>query len=365
MPSSECLNLVVLGAAQIFGRSYQCFGNTGQHIRLYGVASRELERAEEFIRHHQGRYPITPAPRAYGSYEEALADPAVGAVYVPLPTRRRKTWVVAAAEAGKHVLTEKPGGGDADEVREMLAACRKAGVQFMDNTMLMHSQRRPEFESQLRTIGNIKNIVARFSFLADEGFLAEDIRLNSDLELGCAGDLSWYNIRAILLARNWLMPASVRSRCIEEAGIPDSPGRVSATFESTFQYADGCTAYEYSSFKSAFCQRLEVLGTEGQLLLDDFVLPYLDGEVAFTVSQPVFTEDGQVERHDQRVAVSERSQGQSNSQDTRLLNKFAELALSGQPDESWGQATLRTQIVLDACLESARRGEAVEISDAD
>lgn len=359
----ESLNVVVLGAAQIFGRSYRAFANAAPPFRLYGVASREKTRAEDFLACHQARFPIAPPPRAYGSYQEAIDDPAVGGVYIPLPTKCRKQWVLEAARAGKHVLTEKPGGANAAEVREMIEACKTAGVQFMDNTMLMHSQRRAKFEKAVREIGTLKSIDARFSFLADDSFRGNDIRLNSDLELGCPGDLSWYNYRGILLSRRWMLPEVVSSRTVEVGQSAGSPAPVVATFESTLQFRDGVTAHEYSSFLSGFVQRLEVFGEEGHLLVDDYVLPCLGSEVAFDICRPVFSSDGQVERHDCRVSVTERSQGEPESQDTRTLNRFAELALSGEPDDYWGRATLLTQLVLDACLESAREGKPVRVGE--
>ena len=75
------------------------------------------------------------AATAYGSYEEVLSDPRVGAVYIPLPSALHLRWVRAAAAAGKHVLLEKPVAVDEEELGAMLAACEAAGVQLMDGTM--------------------------------------------------------------------------------------------------------------------------------------------------------------------------------------------------------------------------------------
>lgn len=69
-------------------------------------------------------------PRAYGSYEELLADEEIDAVYIPLPNHLHKEWTIRAAEAGKHVLCEKPAAQDAREVGGMAAACERAEVTF-------------------------------------------------------------------------------------------------------------------------------------------------------------------------------------------------------------------------------------------
>ena len=102
-----------------------------------------------------------------GSYEELLASDTVDAVYVPLPTGIRKTWLIRAAEAGKHVLSEKPVAATADDVKEILAACRRNSVQFMDGVMFMHSRRLDRLREVLsdgQSFGQIRRIVAHFSF---------------------------------------------------------------------------------------------------------------------------------------------------------------------------------------------------------
>ncbi len=65
----------------------------------------------------------------------------VDAVYMPLPTALRKQWVLRAAEAGKHVVCEKPCAASVADLQEMLTACRYNRVQFMDGVMFTHSRR--------------------------------------------------------------------------------------------------------------------------------------------------------------------------------------------------------------------------------
>ena len=152
---------------------------------------------------------------AYGSYEELLASEMVDAVYVPLPTGIRKAWLIRAAEAGKHVLSEKPVAASAAEVREILAACRQNGVQFMDGVMFMHSRRLGRIRDVLRegqSVGQIRRIASHFSFAASPEFFRGNIRAQSELEpLGCLGDLGWYSIRFTLCdARRQTADAGLR-----------------------------------------------------------------------------------------------------------------------------------------------------------
>jgi hypothetical protein len=97
-------------------------------------------------------------------------------------------------------------------------------------------------------------------------------------------------------------------------------------------------------------------GTKGFVYVPDFVLPHYGAEVGFEVSNPVFYVAGcdfNMEDHRRRVAVREYGNSAPNSQEANMFRKFAALALSGKPDESWGAMVLKTQQVLDACLQSA------------
>ena len=72
------------------------------------VASRDLERSRKFIAECQRETPMGYAPEAFGNYEDMLASRQVDVVYIPLPTALRTEYVVRAANAGKHVICEKP-----------------------------------------------------------------------------------------------------------------------------------------------------------------------------------------------------------------------------------------------------------------
>lgn len=116
-------------------------------IRLSGngtvtaVASRDAKRAKEFIDECSAEVPFPDPIAAVGDYDALLARPDVDVVYIALPTGLRKPWVIKAAEAGKHVLCEKPVAPTAADAQEMIDACRRNNVQFMDGVMFSHSKR--------------------------------------------------------------------------------------------------------------------------------------------------------------------------------------------------------------------------------
>ena len=205
----------ILGAANIARKNWKAIWNS-QNGRVTAVASRDLQRSRRFIDECQAQTPCPSAPRALGSYEELLAAPDVDAVYIPLPTGIRGHWVKRAAEAGKHVICEKPCATRVVELVEMLEACRQNQVQFMDDVMFMHSRRLVRIRAMLddgQTVGPIRRITSAFTFRAPEEFFVSNIRAQSDLEPdGCLGDLGWYCIQFALWAMNWRLPQRETSR---------------------------------------------------------------------------------------------------------------------------------------------------------
>ena len=111
-------------------------------------------------------------------------------------------------------------------------------------------------------------------------------------------------------------------------------------------------------FQTEHQQWGHVSGTRGSLQISDFVLPYCGNELDFTVNNPEFVVDNCVftmEKHSQRIAVREYANNHVSSQETKLFRNFAALALE-KPDDFWPDVALKTQRILDACLESARDG---------
>jgi len=352
----------ILGTAEIARKNWQAI-RKAPNCSLTAVASRDLDRCRQFISECQRHVSFDTTPRAFGNYEELLASDAVDAVYIPLPTGIRKPWVMRAAEAGKHVLVEKPVGATTEDVREILAACRHSGVQFMDGVMFMHSRRLDSIRKILaddQSIGPLKRITSQFTFAAGSEFFASNIRAHSKLEpLGCLGDLGWYNIRFTLWAMNWVLPAKLSGRILAEHRRPDSPAAVPTEFSAELFYADGVSASFYCSYLAEIQQWANLGGTKGFLYVPDFVLPRYGAEVAFEVSNPIYYITGcnfNMEEHTRRCAVPEYGNSTENAQETNMFRRFAELTFSGQPDHCWGEMALKTQQVLDACLQSARSG---------
>ena len=101
------------------------------------------------------------------------------------PTGVRPAIVIAAAKAGKHVLSEKPIAPTAVEAALMLQACRDANVVFMDGVMFMHNPRLSAIKEKTESedFGDLKRVVGDFSFAGDAGFFKDNIRVNKKLEV--------------------------------------------------------------------------------------------------------------------------------------------------------------------------------------
>ena len=358
----------ILSTADIARKNWLAIKNTG-NATVVAVASRNVEKAQKFIGDCQASAPFEMVPVALGSYEELLARTDIDAVYIPLPTGLRKNWVIRAAEAGKHVLVEKPVGISAADVRDMSAACAKHHVQFMDGVMFMHSQRLNALRSALNddhSVGQLRRITSAFSFAGSDEFVKGNIRASGELEpAGCLGDLGWYNIRFTLWVLNYQMPTKVSGRLLSEVRRADSATSVPTEFSGELFFDGNVSASFYCSFLNENQQWAVLSGSKGFIRIPDFVCPFFGSENSFDVTNARFNPRGcdfAMEDHTRRVSVSEYGNGAPNSQETNLFRNFSHLALSGKPDTSWDNITLKTQLVMDACLASAHQdGKLVDV----
>src|SRR5258707_7827047 len=101
----------------------------GEWSEIAAVASRDLKRAQDAAK-------SLGIPKAYGSYEELLADPEIEAIYNPLPNHLHVPWSIQAAEAGKHVLCEKPLSLSVDEAKTLMSFRDRTGVKIGEAFMV-------------------------------------------------------------------------------------------------------------------------------------------------------------------------------------------------------------------------------------
>lgn len=340
LPIIAPLRWGILSTARIIRRNWPALLESGA-ATLVALASRDLAKAEAFIDEMQAEsaWPVRPA--AHGSYESLLASSEVEAAYIPLPTGVRKEWVIRAAEAGKHVLCEKPCAVSAADLREMIACCDLHGVRFMDGVMFMHDPRFSRLREILddgETVGEVRRISSAFSFRGDDDFATGDIRTHASLEpTGCLGDLGWYCLRASLWAMQWELPQRVCGRVLggETAAIME--------FSGELDFANGATASFYCSFLTPNQRWLNVSGTKGNLRVPDFVVPADDNDTDYEIG----------------FHRSARPPGAGVSTAARMFACFAAEVRNGITASRWPEISLKTQLLLDACELSSRLGRAV------
>lgn len=358
----------ILSTAEIARKNWKAIQLTG-NATVAAVASRDAERSRRFIDECQAEAPMDVRPQAFGTYADLLTCEDVDAVYVPLPTGRRKEWVVRAAAAGKHVVCEKPCAISVSDLRDMLAACRLHRVQFMDGVMFMHSRRLAMLRQVLddgQSVGQIRRVAAAFSFLQAPEFFVNNIRTDSALEpYGCLGDLGWYCIRFALWLMNWQMPQQVSGWIIAEHQRPDSPAPVPTAFSGEMRFADAVSASFYCSFLTDTEQWAKISGSRGCLQISDFVLPAAGTEVGFETQRTRFDVRGcdfRLEMQRQAFTVPEHSHGHPSAQEVNLFRNFTEQVRSGQLNPAWPDAAMKTQVIMAACLESARaQGQRIDV----
>jgi predicted dehydrogenase len=355
MNAGNPLRIGVLGAAGIFRKkNWQAIHASGNAI-VAAIATRDPARSRELITDRQALFPFPDPPTAHGTYEELLADPSIEAVYLPLPTALRKTWVLRAAAAGKHILSEKPAATGADELHEMLAACRANHVQFMDGVMFDHHPRMDHLRDLLdhdARIGPVRRITSAFSFLGTTGFHTENIRIHAGLEpAGCLGDLGWYCLRFTLWAMRYERPVSATGRI-----LATSPDGTPTDFSGELHFANGASAGFHCSFHAQHQQWANISGSHGALRVPDFVLPASDNPTAWAVNYESTPKSA--------IPLALDSTTTPESQEALMFRNFAAQARCGVLNENWFKAAWETQRTMDACLASARaEGRTVRLDD--
>lgn len=240
----------VLGAASIAVRKVIPGMQKGAYSEVAAIASRDKVRAEEAA----GKLGIA---KAYGSYEELLEDDEIEAVYNPLPNHLHVPWSIKAAEAGKHVLCEKPISLTVAEARTLLAARDRTGVKIGEAFMVKTHPQWLRTREIIRSggIGDLRAIAGVFSY-----FNRDPANVRHKVEWGGGGllDIGCYPI--------------TMSRFV----FGEEPTRVAGMLERDPDFGTDRLASAIMEFPSgqsilacgtqtAYFQRMNFLGTSGRI----------------------------------------------------------------------------------------------------
>ncbi|MBO0697036.1 MAG: Gfo/Idh/MocA family oxidoreductase [Zavarzinella sp.] len=328
--SSRQLRWGVLGVAKINDRLKPAF-HASKTVKLRAIASRSLDRARDAARDFGFEH-------AYGSYEQLLADPDVDAVYIPLPNSMHADWTRKAAEAGKHILCEKPLCPTAAEAADLVAYCRAADVRLMDGFMWPHHPRTHRVRQMLRdgVIGEVRRVTGAFTFKM-EPLNAANIRLQPELGGGSLLDVGCYPVFGIRWAFG-AEPVRAFARAQKLNGVD-----VEMTGQLAF--ADGRMASFDCGFTLPLRGWLEIAGTDGVIRVPEMWLPH-----------PRAT--WEVQRHG-KPAETHAVEGED--QMVHMLDDFAAAVWAGRDPSPPPEEAVKTLRVLDALARSACEGREVEV----
>ncbi|HWE60555.1 MAG TPA: Gfo/Idh/MocA family oxidoreductase [Chloroflexota bacterium] len=289
------------------------------------IASRDHARAQEAAA-------SLGIERAYGSYEELLADPEVDAIYNPLPNGMHGEWTLKAAEAGKPVLCEKPLARDAAEAQAMVDGCRRHGVLLMEAFMYRFQPQHARVRALIAegAIGQVRTVRATNTFLMDP-INPRNVRLQGSLAGGALMDTGCYTVNAArMLFGEEPQWASAQYDYREDFGVD-------VTLAGVLGFSDQRMALIDCGFRGGRQGWYTVAGTRGQI----------DVPTAFTNVTPdttiVITDDtGRREEHFPGV-----------NQFTLEAEEFADALLQGRPVQTPAEDGVANMRVIDALYRSA------------
>ena len=261
----------VLGAASIAIRKVIPGMQQGEWSEIVGIASRDRAKAADAAR-------ALNVPKTYGSYQELLDDPEIEAIYNPLPNHLHVPWSIKAAEAGKHVLCEKPISLTVAEAKALLAVRDRARVKIGEAFMVRtHPQwlRTRELIREGR-IGELRTITGFFSYFNDN---PDDIRNIPAYGGGALLDIGCYpiNISRFIFGEE---PSRVIGLVERDPGM-----KTDRLTSAMLDFPSGQSTFTCST-QLLYHQRMQFFGTKGRI---DLEIPF---NAPFDRPCRIFVDDG-------------------------------------------------------------------------
>jgi predicted dehydrogenase len=244
------LRFGILSTADIARKKVIPGMRTADRVEVVAIASRDGATAERVAAE-------LGISRSHGSYEALLADPEVDAVYIPLPNHLHLEWTLAAANAGKHVLCEKPLALTADEAQRMVDACDASGVRLMEAFMYRLHPTWVAVRELVESgrIGRLRAVQSWFSYFNDD---AGNIRNVIEYGGGALMDIGCYSIN---LSR---MLFDGEPTNVQAALVRDPVTRVDVLTSAILEFDEGHATFT-CAIRAEDDQRVEIYGSEGRI----------------------------------------------------------------------------------------------------
>jgi predicted dehydrogenase len=250
---SQKIRWGVLSTANIGLRKVLPAMQQGRYTTVSAIASRDLAKAKQAA-------DALGIPTAYGSYEELIADPNIDAIYNPLPNQLHVPLSIKAAEAGKHVLCEKPIGLSVAEAQALLACRNRTGVKIGEAFMI---RSHPQWLST-RTlihqgaIGQLRAVIGSFSYFNID---PANIRNNVEWGGGALMDIGCYCIQAARYA------FAQEPERVVSAIDRDPAMKIDRLTSALMQFEAGHAIFTCSMQMVPY-QRVQFLGTTGRIEIE-------------------------------------------------------------------------------------------------
>jgi predicted dehydrogenase len=321
------MHFAVLGTANIARVVIPAIRAAGHEV--VAVGSRDADRAAAYA----GEMEID---RSYGSYEGALDDEGVEAVYVPTPNAAHARWTRAAADRGLAVLCEKPLAANAMEAAALGEYCDRQGVVLMEAFMYRYHPR-TERVAALVADWDVRGVEATFHFpLPDR----EDVRLEPDLAGGSLMDVGCYAVNLVRLVLGDPDRVSAHTHDARDSGVDTHA-------VGLLRYDDGRLARVSAAFDTRDVQEYRIEAADGVLTASSAFVPRGEDGVAI-----------EYERGGRAVRETFDPVDQYRLQ----VEHFVDCVREGRRPRTDARDAAHTLAVIDALQKSADRGETVPVS---
>ncbi|MFD5830123.1 Gfo/Idh/MocA family protein [Lentzea sp. NPDC060358] len=320
---TDHVRIGVLGAAAIAPTAVIGPARSSTVAEVVAVAARSAEKAKAFADKHG-------IPRVHGSYEDLLADPAVDAVYNPLPNGLHGRWTLAALEAGKHVLCEKPFTANAAEAEQVAKAAGASGLVVMEAFHYRYHPLAARVDEIVRSglLGPLRHVEASVCFPLP---VFSNIRYDYALAGGAMMDAGCYAVHMVRLLGG--EEPEVRSAT---ALLRDPT--VDRAMRASLRFPSGHTGSVHASMWSSalFKLSMKAIGENGTL------------RVANPLSPHAY----------HRLSLRLRNRSSSETFGKRptyayQLDAFTDAVLHGKPFPTTADDAVRTMAVVDAVYRAA------------
>lgn len=325
---SQKLRYGVLSTAQIALNKHIPASKEINNAEIVAISSRDKKKAQDAAQKHD-------ISKAYGTYDELIADPNIDAIINPLPNGLHCEWTIKAAESGKHILCEKPLAATPEECQRMIDAANANNVLLYEG-FTQHFNPIMSTMHQLisnGTIGDITLIRSELTYTIQDW--ENDVRVDKDLAGGALMDAGCYCVNTVRA----LMQSEPESVTATEKIHPKRG--VDALFTGLLKFPKDRIAYIATGMEQPFRFTVEVIGTKGS-----FYTPNLFNGTDLTLS----------------------ANGKTETQKFDLVNRFAlqlehfsNCVLNGTPLRVSPQDGKNNVAVLTALKQSAQQGQAIQL----